>query len=98
MATPNAGLCSFTGQRIHKCFISCCVGMFVCRGSSDILAKQFWGFLLLLNNTRPGKDAPLLDTATESQQQIFFSNAADLPAHMQNIQNTNRIISFHLFD
>lgn len=63
MATPNAGLCSFTGQRIHTCFISCCMGTFVRRGSSDIPAKQFWGFLLLLNNTRPGKDAPLLDSA-----------------------------------
>lgn len=62
MATPNAGLCSFTGQRIHKCFISCCMGTFVRRGSSDIPAKQFWGILLLLN-TRHGKDAPLLDSA-----------------------------------
>lgn len=64
MATPNAGLCSFTGQRIHKCFISCCKGTFVRRGSSDIPAKQFgFFFLLLFNNTRPGEDAPLLDTA-----------------------------------
>lgn len=52
MATPNAGLCSFTGQRIHKCFISCCMGT-VRRGSSDIPAKQFWGFFIAFEQHTP---------------------------------------------
>lgn len=39
MATPNAGLCSSTGQRIHECFISCCARMFVYQRSSLIPTK-----------------------------------------------------------
>lgn len=42
VATPNASLCSITGQRMHKCFVSCCMRMFVSQGSSVIPAKQIF--------------------------------------------------------
>lgn len=70
MATPNAGLCSFTGQRIHLCFISGCMRTFVYQGNS---LRTFF-FLVILNNANPLKYAFLIETY--SQQQIFFTKDA----------------------